>query len=460
MAKFDFNSPPDSQCIIINIILVLLCFTSSSSCQADFSADESDSATHGGSSDTYFQPNGPSMEATSPLVDPLGDDSQAGQPAEASQRPNQGTANCMAYSGVIGSGEYTAEQPVQWTHFNPQAASQVTPLMSINIPKPVVPPQRNHANNNNTDTQLRRETINVRRPGQRDMLIDVWRLPQPTGYDSKRFYVPEHDDRWSFRAKALEQGKLQCRPINTRHETYMEFNGPYPVKVIKGKPYGVMFYGEPRDIELNGKHWTVPMGMARVCFGGKFLLAFGGPGHEVIINDQWYNIPFDEQERTVWISDGRTLNVRLSGNLPPVKTLGEVKTPAEVARMQNSRLSISATRAARLSAQDDPMTSSSTRKSSSADRCRHSSPRHHSRDRVDCACSGCPHHSSRTSRHSHTLGHRSSSRDRRTSHHPHDDQRSKGKVSRDQRHRTDAVRRAARALSVFWRPAYKKHCKV
>ena len=196
--------------------------------------------------------------------------------------------------------------------------------MDIRIPEPAAVPE----------PKISMATLSL---GGRDIAIDVWSLLDRTDYDfSDRFYVPERDPRWSFRARALIKHPPPVTPVRYRtNETYMEYGGHYPVKVINGKPNGVMFVGKPKLIEIKSgmesKKWIMPMGKARACFGGKMLLAFGGPGHEVIIDDQWYNIPFNGKERPVVTSAWGILKVRLFGGTPPVKDLGEVKTPAEVA---------------------------------------------------------------------------------------------------------------------------------
>ena len=178
--------------------------------------------------------------------------------------------------------------------------------------------------------RIQKSTVPI---GRRQQEISVWVLPSNSGNTIRNDFT--------FRNTILD-GLSVPEPLQTafirkkKHykagRDYMDFSDPYPVKVIDGKPFGVTYCGSPRIIGVNKQKWTVPMGMARACFGETMLLTFGGPGHEVIVDDRWYNIPFDGVPRRVTTSKG-SLTICLVGPEPPVKVLGEVKTPAEIARM-------------------------------------------------------------------------------------------------------------------------------
>lgn len=105
-------------------------------------------------------------------------------------------------------------------------------------------------------------------------------------------------------------------------------SGKYPVHVHNGRLYGVRYDGKPRQVIIDGIPTTVPLSQARVVFG-QHLLAFGGPHHELIIDDEWYNIPFGGDSKEIFIA-GRFRMVSLPGPEPHIKRLGEVKLPEGV----------------------------------------------------------------------------------------------------------------------------------
>ena len=166
--------------------------------------------------------------------------------------------------------------------------------------------------------------------------IDSVRLacPSAVDYDDSLFYVPEFDPRWAVRTRALHGRQFPPAAALESEQPCMDFNEKYPVLVREGRKFGVAFTGmKPRVIELNGKKWTVPLDRPRMCAGGSALLAFGGPGHEVIIDDKWYNVPFGGDTKAVTTTDGKKFRVRLPGKQPEVKVLGEVRTSYDIEQL-------------------------------------------------------------------------------------------------------------------------------
>ena len=106
----------------------------------------------------------------------------------------------------------------------------------------------------------------------------------------------------------------------------LDMTGKYPVVWIDRRPRGIRFDGPPRYINIDDRPYLVPVDQARKCRidGPKpRLLAFGGPGHEVIVDDQWFEVKFGGAEKLVKFG-GRVHKIQLLGNPPEVKILPEV----------------------------------------------------------------------------------------------------------------------------------------
>lgn len=108
----------------------------------------------------------------------------------------------------------------------------------------------------------------------------------------------------------------------------LDLSGKYPVVVIDGKTRGIRFDGPPQLMFVDDKPWTVAVDGSRRCHldgpsSKPVVLAFGGPGHEIIVDDQWYELKFGGVEK--YIKVGRKMRkFQLMGNPPEVKILGEV----------------------------------------------------------------------------------------------------------------------------------------
>jgi len=106
----------------------------------------------------------------------------------------------------------------------------------------------------------------------------------------------------------------------------LDMSGKYPVVWIDGEPHGIRFDGVPRYIHIDDRPYCVPMDQARKCRidGPKpRLLAFGGPGHEVIVDDQWFEVKFGGAEKLIKFG-GRVHKIQLLGDPPEVKILPKV----------------------------------------------------------------------------------------------------------------------------------------
>lgn len=106
----------------------------------------------------------------------------------------------------------------------------------------------------------------------------------------------------------------------------LDMTGKYPVVWMNRRPHGIRFDGPPRYIYIDDLPYLVPMDWARKCRidGPKpRLLAFGGPGHEVIIDDQWFEVKFGGAEKLVKFG-GHMHKIQLRGDPPEVKILLEV----------------------------------------------------------------------------------------------------------------------------------------
>jgi len=106
----------------------------------------------------------------------------------------------------------------------------------------------------------------------------------------------------------------------------LDMAGKFPVVWTDGRPHGIRFDGMPRYIYIDDRPYLVPMDSARKCRidGPKpRLLAFGGPGHEVIVDDQWFEVKFGGAEKLMKFG-GRIHRIQLFGDPPEVKILPEV----------------------------------------------------------------------------------------------------------------------------------------
>ena len=145
--------------------------------------------------------------------------------------------------------------------------------------------------------------------------------------NATNFYVPQLDPRWAFRTTALRGREFPKVVLETGHDPTMVFDEKYPFLARDGLKFGTEFGGGSSGvIELNGTTWTLPLNKPRLCGGGSLLLAFGGPGHEIIINDQWYNVPFGGETKEVKTRDGKKYRIRLPDDQPEVMVLGELRT--------------------------------------------------------------------------------------------------------------------------------------
>lgn len=111
----------------------------------------------------------------------------------------------------------------------------------------------------------------------------------------------------------------------------LDLSGRFPKVNINNVPHGIRFDGPPKNILIDGKPWFVPVDSPRRARLGvkSHLIAFGGPGHEIIIDDNWYELKFGAPEKFIKI--GSNLHsVRLEGNPPGVKILGHFHTLEEI----------------------------------------------------------------------------------------------------------------------------------
>ena len=115
----------------------------------------------------------------------------------------------------------------------------------------------------------------------------------------------------------------------------LNFTGKFPVVIMNGKAHGIRFDGGQREILVNGRPWTVSVDKprkARLAGPRPYLIALGGPGHEVIIDDQWCVVKFNGPE--VFFTIGyRKFRLQLKGSAPEVKILGEVITPEQAVKI-------------------------------------------------------------------------------------------------------------------------------
>lgn len=106
----------------------------------------------------------------------------------------------------------------------------------------------------------------------------------------------------------------------------------FPSVMVDGEEHGIRFEGVSREMVINGEQYVVPMDNTNVIkFGsGKpYAFAFGGPGHEVIIDDLIYQVNFNGPPVTLQIGQ-RKFEVQLPGNPPKPLILGIVKTPKDI----------------------------------------------------------------------------------------------------------------------------------
>ena len=104
----------------------------------------------------------------------------------------------------------------------------------------------------------------------------------------------------------------------------MDFRGLFPCVKILGVERGICFDGPPREIEIDGVPFLVNVNKGRkVQFGNvNHVIAFGGPGHEVIVNGKWYECKFSGTEKEIVLGMNHH-RIKLTGPPPEVKILGE-----------------------------------------------------------------------------------------------------------------------------------------
>ena len=127
---------------------------------------------------------------------------------------------------------------------------------------------------------------------------------------------------------------FQQLPRNIVISGYMcklDFSGKFPVVIIESKAHGIQFDGPPRKIWTNGVAFMVHMDNPRKCNLPRkargpmkaLLVAFGGPGHEVIVDVQWYAVKFNGQNQIINLRC-KKMTIRVEGPTPKVKILSEV----------------------------------------------------------------------------------------------------------------------------------------
>ncbi|XP_067944816.1 pre-mRNA cleavage complex 2 protein Pcf11-like [Watersipora subatra] len=168
------------------------------------------------------------------------------------------------------------------------------------------------------DLQIDNKLHNIQLEGHTNqLLVDGKRVGQFGGepltimVDGMRHYV-------AFEApprEILVDGKT-CR---------LQSDGPTPVIIIDGKAQGIRFDGPPREIMIDDMSFMVPMDRPqRIKIGMRaHMLAFGGPGQEVLIDSKPYEVIFNGPPRVVRIG-GTEREIRLFGDPPDVKILGEI----------------------------------------------------------------------------------------------------------------------------------------
>ena len=106
---------------------------------------------------------------------------------------------------------------------------------------------------------------------------------------------------------------------------HINFCHKFPYILDRKRPRGFKFEGTSREMIINGKSYNINMNKpTNVLLSGKpHSICFGGPYHEVIINQQWYHIPFGSKPVQVAI-DNLTLEISLPGSAPPVRILGYI----------------------------------------------------------------------------------------------------------------------------------------
>ena len=98
----------------------------------------------------------------------------------------------------------------------------------------------------------------------------------------------------------------------------------YPCVFIKGQQHGIRFKGPPRKVIINSREWFVPTNdvvKGKIAGPRVWQLALGGPGHELIIDDMWYEIKFNGKPKTISIGS-KMLEIILPPPAPEVEILG------------------------------------------------------------------------------------------------------------------------------------------
>ena len=97
-----------------------------------------------------------------------------------------------------------------------------------------------------------------------------------------------------------------------------------PAVRIKGRWHGIRFDGRPREVLINDETYLVDVSKPTTFHmrNRAFVVALGGPGHEVIIEDEWHEVGFGGQPVFTEMNNFRSLKIQLLGAPPDVKILG------------------------------------------------------------------------------------------------------------------------------------------
>ena len=109
-------------------------------------------------------------------------------------------------------------------------------------------------------------------------------------------------------------------------EFLINFCQKFPYILDHVGPRGIKFEGTSREMIINGRSYNINMNKpTKVLLSGKpHSICFGGPYHEVIINQQWFHIPFGCRPVQVAIDDN-TLEISLPGSVhAPITILGYI----------------------------------------------------------------------------------------------------------------------------------------
>lgn len=164
---------------------------------------------------------------------------------------------------------------------------------------------------------------------------------------TQRLFVDEHD-LCPFDTPEPQSVKIAFKPFQVsfrppmreilidRQLRKLDLGAIFPVIIMENDVlHGIRFEGEGHHIIIDDNKIWVPFDRPVWKKIGSFrprLIAFGGPCHEVIIDNQWFEVKFGGQEKSVQIGLN-TVRIRLEGPAPGVKILGKVISPNEARRM-------------------------------------------------------------------------------------------------------------------------------